>query len=72
MQVYALVNPPPGVLGDGCAALFAGEEWRCLFGQYRMPLGARSRSIDIISTVITTTVCHYYCLFLIVLFMFCL
>ena len=39
-QVYNLVSPPAGVLGDDCAALYAGSEWKCLFGQYRMPLGA--------------------------------
>ena len=36
MAVLALVNATAR-LGPGCADAIAGEEWKCLFGQYRMP-----------------------------------
>ena len=35
-QIYNLVNATAR-LGDACAAAYAGEEWKCLYGQYRLP-----------------------------------
>ena len=46
--VYSLVQPPADVIGAACAAQFQGQEWKCLYGQYRMPLGARPRPARII------------------------
>lgn len=34
--VYALVDPS-GRIPPACATAYAGEEWKCIFAQYRMP-----------------------------------
>ena len=35
--IYALVNAT-GVITPACATAYAGEEWKCLYGQYRIPM----------------------------------
>jgi hypothetical protein len=35
-NVYNLVSPQARI-PDACAAQYAGEEWKCLYGQYRLP-----------------------------------
>ena len=35
---YYGLTPSSAVVGAECAAKYQGEEWKCLFGQYRMPL----------------------------------
>ena len=35
-SIFGLINAS-GRLGQGCAQTYQGEEWKCLFGEYRLP-----------------------------------